>query len=73
MVSAFADRGIVNYMGDSFIIFLAAYAQTRAIEPDQAANLGLGDDQVRLLLVSRGDGPPVVRALWKGKPAAGGS
>jgi FmdE, Molybdenum formylmethanofuran dehydrogenase operon len=57
-------------MGDSFIIFLAAYAQTRAIESDQAANLGLGDDQVRLLLVSRTDGPPVVRALWKGKPAA---
>jgi FmdE protein associated with molybdenum formylmethanofuran dehydrogenase len=73
VVSAFADRGVVNYMGDSFIIFLAAYAQTRAIEPDQAANLGLGDDQVRLLLVSRGDGPPVVRALWKGKPAAGAS
>ena len=57
-------------MGDSFIIYLAAYAQTRAIEPDQAANLGLGDDQVRLLLISSQDGPPVVRAMWKGKPAA---
>jgi formylmethanofuran dehydrogenase subunit E len=65
-----ADRGIVTSKGDSFVIFLAAYAQTRAVEPDQAANLGLGDDQVRLLLVSRADGPPVVRALWKGKPAA---
>ena len=71
VLSAFADRGVVDYQGDSFIIFLAAYAQTRAIEPDQAASLGLGDDQVRLLLISRSDGPPVVRALWKGKPAAG--
>lgn len=70
VVSAFADRGVVHHMGDSFIIFLAAYSQTNAIEPDQAASLGLGDDQVRLLLVSRPDGPPVVRALWKGKPAA---
>jgi formylmethanofuran dehydrogenase subunit E len=69
VVSAFADRGVVPYQGDTFIIYLAAYAQTRAIEPDQAANLGLGDDQVRLLLISRQDGPPVVRATWKGKPA----
>ena len=68
--SAFADRGVVTYMGQSFIIYLAAYAQSRAIEPDQAANLGLGDDQVRLLLFSRDNGPPVVRAIWKGKPAA---
>ena len=68
--SAFADRGVVTYMGESFIIYLAAYAQTRAIEPDQAANLGLDDDQVRLLLFSRDNGPPVVRASWKGKPAA---
>jgi hypothetical protein len=71
VLSAFAGRGVVTYMGDSFIIFLAAYAQTRAIEADEAANLGLRDDQVRLLLVSRQDGPPAVRALWKGKPAAG--
>jgi len=70
VVSAFADRGVVTYMGQSFIIYLAAYGQTRAIEPNQAANLGLGDDQVRLLLFSRESGPPVVRALWKGKPAA---
>ena len=68
--SAFADRGVVTYRGDSFVILLAAYAQTRAIEPDQAANLGLDDQQVRLLLFSRESGPPVVRALWKGKPAA---
>jgi hypothetical protein len=70
VVSAFADRGVVPYMGDSFIIYLAAYAQTRAIEPGEASRLGLGDDQVRLLLISRADGPPVVQATWKGKPAA---
>ena len=68
--SAFADRGVVTYRGESFVILLAAYAQTRAIEPDQATNLGLDDQQVRLLLFSRESGPPVVRALWKGKPAA---
>jgi hypothetical protein len=56
-------------MGDSFIIYLAAYAQTRAIEPGEAVRLGLGDDQVQLLLISRTDGPPVVQAIWKGKPA----
>ena len=70
VLSAFADRGVVTYMGQSFIIYLAAYAQARAIEPDQSANLGLNDDQVRLLLFSRDNGPPVVRASWKGKPAA---
>jgi formylmethanofuran dehydrogenase subunit E len=70
VVSAFADRGVVSYMGDSFIIYLAAYAQTRAVAPSEATRLGLGDDQVRLLLVSRPDGPPVVQATWKGKPAA---
>ncbi len=69
--SAFADRGVVTHKGESFIIYLAAYAQSRVVEPDQARNLGLRDDQVRLLLVSRPDGPPVVRATWKGKPAAG--
>src|SRR5579883_2313385 len=57
VVSAFADRGIVPYMGDSFVIYLAAYAQTRAIETGEAARLGLGDDQVRLLLISRPEGP----------------
>jgi formylmethanofuran dehydrogenase subunit E len=70
VISAFADRGIVNYMGDSFIIYLAAYSQTRAIEASSAQKLGLGDDQVRLLLIAKGDGPPVVQALWRGKPAA---
>jgi len=73
VVSAFADRGVVTYQGDKFIIYLAAYAQTRAIELSEAARLGLGDDQVRLLLISRPDGPPVVQAMWKGKPAADAS
>ena len=58
VLSAFADRGVVDYKGDSFIIYLAAYAQTRAIEPDQAASLGLGDDQVRLLLISEATDRP---------------
>jgi formylmethanofuran dehydrogenase subunit E len=70
VVSAFADRGVVTVRGISAATYLAAYAQTRAIEADQAANLGPGDDQVRLLLISRPDGPPVVRATWKGRPAA---
>ena len=70
VVSAFADRGVVTHQGQSFIIYFAAYAQSHAIEPDQAASLGLGDDQVRLLLYSKDAGPPVVRASWKGKPAA---
>ncbi len=73
VISAFADRGVVNYMGDSFVICLAAYSQTRAIKANEATNLGLGDDQVRLLLVSKRDGPPVVQALWKGMPAVGAS
>jgi formylmethanofuran dehydrogenase subunit E len=70
VVSAFADRGVVTYKGESFIIYLAAYSQSRVIEPEKAWNLGLRDDQVRLLLFSRDNGPPVVRAIWKGKPAA---
>jgi formylmethanofuran dehydrogenase subunit E len=69
LFSAFADRGVVTHKGELSIIYLAAYTQSRAIEPDQAVNLGLGDDQVRLLLFSRENGPPVVRAIWKGKPA----
>ena len=69
LVSALADRGVVTHTGQSSVIYLAAYSQIRAIEPDEAADLGLGDDQVRLLLFSRENGPPVVRAIWKGKPA----
>jgi formylmethanofuran dehydrogenase subunit E len=70
VVSAFADRGVVTFRGDSVVIHLTAYGQTRAIGADQAAKLGLDDDQLRFLLVSREDGPPVVQAQWKGKPAA---
>jgi hypothetical protein len=70
VVSAFADRGVVTYKGQSFVIYLAAYAQSRAIAADQAASLGLDADQVRLLLLSRDSGPPVVQASWRGKPVA---
>jgi hypothetical protein len=69
VISAFADRGVVNQNGQSSVIYLAAYAQTQAIESSQATHLGLGDDQIRLLLCSSASGPPVVRATWKGKPA----
>ncbi len=42
MFSAFADRGVVTYKGESFIIYLAAYAQSRAIERERRPrNLGL--------------------------------
>ena len=71
VVSALADRGVVTHSGQSSVIYLAAYSQTRAIDPVQAADLGLGDNHVRLLLFSRDAGPPVIRASWKGKPAAG--
>jgi len=70
VVSAFADRGVVDFEGDAFVIELAAYAQTKPIAAGEAVSLGLGDDQLRLLLVSHDAGPPVVRAVWKGKPAA---
>ncbi|MDG3008321.1 formylmethanofuran dehydrogenase subunit E family protein [Paludisphaera mucosa] len=70
LLSAYADRGVVDYQGQTFVIQLAAYAQTQAVDPSQISGLGLGDDQVRLLLVSKEGGPPVVRATWKGKPAA---
>ena len=68
--SALADRGVVTHRGNSLVIYLAAFGQTRAIAADQAGKLGLDDDELRLLLVSRDSGPPVVQALWKGKPAA---
>lgn len=70
VVSAFADRGVVDYQGDSFVIELAAYAQSAPIPAGEARDLGLDDDQLRLLLVSHDDGPPVVQAVWKGKPVA---
>ena len=68
LLSGYADRGIVNYMGDSFVIYLAAYAQPKPLKADDTLKLGLGDDQLRLLLVAGETGPPVVRAVWKNKP-----
>lgn len=70
IISAYADRGIVDHQGDSFIITLAAYAQSRPVKRVEGLMLGLDDDQLRLLLVGRDDGPPVVKAIWKGKPVA---
>src|SRR5208283_1399677 len=70
VLSAFADRGIVDYMGDSFVIFLVAYAQSKPARSEDIRHLGLGDDQVRFLLISREGGPPVVQTVWKGKPVA---
>lgn len=68
--TAFASRGIVDFEGDSFVIQLAAYAQSRPIKADEAPSLGLDDDQLRLLLVQGRDGKPLIRAFWRGKPAA---
>jgi hypothetical protein len=70
IISAFADRGVVDYQGQSFIITLAAYAQSGPVKRSEGLKLGLDDDQLRLLLVAREGGSPVVRAIWKGKPAA---
>jgi formylmethanofuran dehydrogenase subunit E len=69
VLSAYADRGIVDYQGDSFVIYLAAYAQAMPVKSPDALRLGLADDQLRLLLVASDGGPPVVRAIWNGKPA----
>ena len=70
IISAYADRGIIDYQGDSFIITLAAYAQSRPVKKIDDLKLGLDDDQLRLLLVASDGGSPVVKAIWKGKPVA---
>ena len=70
LISAYADRGVVDHQGDSFIITLAAYAQSRPVARIDDLKLGLDDDQLRLLLVSGGGKTPAVKAIWKGKPAA---
>lgn len=71
VLSAYADRGVVDYLGDSFVITLAAYAQAKPARSIDDLKLGLDGDQLRLLLVDGAEGGrPVVRALWKGKPAA---
>lgn len=69
VLSAYADRGIVDHQGDSFVIYLAAYAQAKPVKSTDALKLGLADDQLRLLLVAGNGGPSLVRATWKGKPA----
>jgi hypothetical protein len=70
IISAYADRGIIDYEGDSFVITLAAYAQSRPVKNVKDLKLGLDDDQLRLLLVASEGGSPVVKAIWKDKPAA---
>ncbi|MBX6311955.1 MAG: hypothetical protein IRY99_03395 [Isosphaeraceae bacterium] len=70
VLSAYADRGVVDYQGDSFVIQLAAYAQSGPVPAGEVPKLGLGDDQLRLLLVAGDAGGSAVRATWKGKPVA---
>ena len=70
VLSAYADRGVVDYEGDSFIIQLAAYAQDGPIPSSRVGQDGLAEDQIRLHLVADGSAKPVVRATWKGTPAA---
>jgi hypothetical protein len=69
ILSASADR-VVTVRGKSYLARCAAYAQSRPLGAGEGASLGLGDDQLRLLLVARDGGSPVVRATWKGKPVA---
>lgn len=71
VLSAYAHRGVVDYGGDSFVITLAAYAQSEPLRPEEIPPLGLDDDQLRLLLVAGGNGARKVRATWRGRPAAG--
>lgn len=72
VLSAYADRGVVDHEGDAFVIHLAAYAQSVPLKVGESPKLGLGDDQLRLLLVADdGAARPVARAIWKGKPVAG--
>jgi hypothetical protein len=71
VLSAYADRGVVDYQGDSFVIQLAAYAQERPLKASEVPKLGLSDDQVRLLLVEVPGKQPEVQATWKGKPVVG--
>lgn len=70
VLSAYADRGVIDYEGDTFVIELAAYDQSRPVASIADAPLGVDDDQLRLLLVERGGRPPIIRALWRGEPAA---
>lgn len=71
ILSAYAHRGVVDYNNDSFVITLAAYAQSEPIADGSTPRLGLDDDQLRLLLVRDESGTRTIRATWRGKPAAG--
>ena len=71
VAGAFADRGVIDHEGRSFVITLAAYAQSRPLPAGAAPDLGVGDDQLRLLWVARPDGTTTLRATRQGKPAAG--
>lgn len=71
ILSASAHRGVVDYGGDSFVITLAAYAQSEPIAAGATPRLGLDDDQLRFLLVENDQGERTIRATWRGKPAAG--
>ena len=71
ILSATAHRGVVDYGGDSFVITLAAYAQSSPLPEGATPKLGVDDDLLRFLLVADADGRRKVRATWRGKPAAG--
>ena len=71
VASAYADRGVIDYEGKTFVIELAAYAQAGPIDASATPELGVNPEQLRLLLVQDGDGPPVVRACRAGAPVAG--
>jgi formylmethanofuran dehydrogenase subunit E len=70
VLSAYAHRGVVDYGGDSFIITLAAYAQSVPLIAGEVPKLGLDDNQLRFLMVVDGNGKRKLRATWRGKPAA---
>ena len=40
VLSAYADRGVVDYQGDSFVIYLAAYAQSKPVKSTEISSSG---------------------------------
>ena len=70
ITSAYADRGVIDYEGKSFVITLAAYAQSRPVAAESTPRLGLDDDQLRLLWVEKSDGTTILRATRLGRPVA---
>ena len=71
ITSAYADRGVIDHEGQSFIITLAAYAMSQPVPVHPAPRLGLDEDQLRLLWFEKSDGSTILRATRLGKPAAG--